>query len=353
MRKYIQFFVVLLLAVSVVGVAGNRPAWAGSFFGIGQPSGAAVPSAEITITETGSYYVGGLCQFNVLYTGSGASSTAAVDVPADESRKVPHDFEDDLYLAGCHIVHYTLESATGQKQVTREMSPTYGSWEVCFGDRPDVELTIFYYLDDPENGEPIWQPLVTTYKDGLSCAPAMYSGVYAPGGKPLVLLPVTGEEVEGGEQVVLSPGGTVRPPAPVETGRITESGTYNGGGVCSLVVEYFEPGLSTELRVEESIDVSANVPYPDNSGLLYLPGCHVYHYESDDLVTDVTEQQGNWKICFAAIPDKENTIYFYYAEDETPEGVKSAWTPLETTYEGGMACAPLTTRTGVYTPTGK
>lgn len=348
MKKYIQLFVVLILTVTVVGVARNSPVWAG-----GQPSGAALPFAEIDVTESGSYYVGGLCQFNVVYTGSGASATAAVDIPAEESRKVPYSYTDELYLAGCHIVHSTLETATGAKKITREMSPAYGSWEVCFGDRPDVELTIYYYLDDPENGSAVWAPLTTTVKDGFACAPAMYTGVYAPGAKPLNQEPVTNSANEVIDEQLDSSGGTVRPPTGVSTSRITKSGTYNGGGVCSLIVEYFEPDLSNELHVEENIDISTNVPFPDKVGLLYLPGCHVFHYQSDELIPDVTKRQGLWKICFAAIPGKETTLYFYYASDDTSRGVKSTWTALETTLESGMACAQLTNQTGVYAPVGK
>ena len=137
---------ILVLVLTVVGVARNSPAWASSLLASGQPSGAAQPLSEIIITESASYYVGSLCEFNVVYMGSGASAEAAVDVPAEVSREVPYSYEDELYLAGCHIVHYTMG------EITREMSPTYGSWEVCFGDRPDVQLTIYNYLDDPETG---------------------------------------------------------------------------------------------------------------------------------------------------------------------------------------------------------
>jgi len=195
--------------------------------------------------------------------------------------------------------------------------------------------------------------LVTTMKDGFACAPANYTGVYAPGAKSLVQEPAPGPGTETTSQQITSSGGTVRPPSPRDTGMITKSGTYNGGGVCSLQVEYFELNLSNVLHVEEDTEISANVPFPDNAGLLYLPGCHVFHYKLDKLVTDVTTKQGKWKICFAAVPNKETTIYFYYANDDTPRGVKSAWAPLETTIEGGMACAPLTNYTGVYAPTGK
>jgi hypothetical protein len=351
MKKYIQIFVVLVLVLTVIGIARNSPAWAS-----GQPSGAARPLSEIDVTESGTYTVGGLCEFNAVYTGSGASAKLAVDVPADVSRKVPYSYKDQLYLAGCHIVHSVMDV------VTAEMSPTYGSWEVCFGDRPDEQLTIYYYPDD---GSADWQPLTTTVKDGFACAPAIYTGVYAPGGRRLNTDTATDAGTQqdtftGGGGGVGSPGGTVKPPSlPVlgggTGGRITESGTYNIGGLCSLIVDYHIPDLSNEVHVEENVEISANVPFPDNQGLLYLPGCHVFHFKENNLRTDtnVNADEGKWKICFAAVPNKETTIFFYYAKDETPGSALPDWAPLETTIENGMACAPATDHTGVYAPVGK
>jgi hypothetical protein len=344
MRKYIQLSVVLVLVFVVVGMARNSPAWASTLLGSSQPSGAILPLSKIDITESGSYFVGGLCQFNVVYTGSGASATAAIDVPAEESRKVPYAYEGDLYLAGCHIVHSVMG------EVTREMSPAYGSWEVCFGDRPDVKLTIYYYLDDPETGSAVWLPLTTTVADGFACAPAIYTGVYAPGGRQLN----EGDTgaTAGGDQQTGSAGGTVLPPSSSSV-TITQSGTYGVGGLCTIIVKYYIPRLSDEVHVEKNVEISANVPFPDSEGLLYLPGCHVYHYKQAKLVKDVTTDEGSWKICFASIPNKETTIYFYYAKDDAAQSALPDWSPLETTIENGMACAPLTTHTGVYAPTGK
>jgi hypothetical protein len=342
MKKNIQLLVVLVLVLTIAGVARNNPAWADSLLSSSQPSAAAQPLSEITVVETGSYFVGGLCQFNAVYMGSGASAKLAIDVPAEESRKIPYAYEDELYLAGCHVVHSVMG------EVTRKMSPAYGSWEVCFGDRPDVELKVYYYLDDPENGSAVWLPLTTTVTNGFACAPAIYTGVYAPGGKRI--------ETAGGLDIPIgqptpSTGGTVLPPSP--SARITQPGTYAVGGVCSMIIDYYVPNLANEIHVEENIEISANVPYPDNEGLLYLPGCHVYHYKEDKLVMDVTPEEGLWKICFAALPNKETTIYFYYAKDSAPKSAIPDWTPLDTTIEGGMACAPLTDHTGVYAPTGR
>jgi hypothetical protein len=314
----------------------------------GDPSGAAQPLSEITVTASGSYTIGGLCEFNVVYTGSEASAKVAVDVPAQVSRKVPFSYDDQLYLAGCHVVH----SVTNV--VTREMSPTYGSWEVCFGDRPDEQLTIYYYLDNPETGSAVWQSLTTTVKDGFACAPAIYTGVYAPGGKHLPIAITGGTDSGNVTQTQDDTRGTVRPPSPIVIIPITgTAGTYNIGGVCSAIIEYKVPKLSDKIHVEENTEISANVPFPDNAGILYLPGCHVLHFRAEKLVPEVTPAEGRWEICFASVPNKETTIYFYYANDETVGSVASVWAPLETTIENGMACAPLADYTGVYAPVGK
>ncbi|MDD2923361.1 MAG: hypothetical protein PHQ36_13840, partial [Anaerolineales bacterium] len=82
------------------------------------------------------------------------------------------------------------------------------------------------------------------------------------------------------------------------------------------------------------------------------PGCHVFHYKNSQLVDEVTTDEGKWEICFAAIPDKKTTIYFYYSDNDLAR-VTSKWTPLETRIENGTACAALTDYTGVYTPVGK
>jgi len=330
MKKYIQLLVVFILVLTVIGIGRNGPAWASSLLAAGQPSGAAQPPSEITITESGNYSVGGLCEFNAVYTGSGASAKVAVDVLTKDSLEVPFPYEGELYLAGCHLVHYTMG------EVTREMSAAYGSWEVCFGDRPDEQLTIYYYLDDPESGSAVWLPLVTTVANGFVCAPANYTGVYAPGGSSLK----ADAETEKG---------SVQPPPSTVT--ITQSGTYAVGGVCSIIIEYNDPKLSNVVKVEDA-EISAKVPFPDNEGLLYLPGCHLFHYRAGALVTEVTPDDGSWKICFASIPNKETTIYFYSANDDIGP-VTSVWTPLGTTIENGMACTSLAYHTGVYAPAGK
>lgn len=340
LKKYIQYAIAVVLTMTVVGAAGGRSVWAGS-----QPSGAARPKTDIVVTADGEYTVGGLCIFRVSYKEPNLSNTAAVDVPAEISREVTFSYPDNLYLSGCHLTHLK------DNLVKNEMSFEEGDWQVCFGDRPDENLTIYYYTDEAAaTGQGVWLPLPTTKtEDGYVCAPAMYTGVYAPGG---VVIPATGAETATTTQTATTiAAGTVMVPVSSST-RITKPGTYGAGGICEMTVDYYVPNLGNELHVEENVEISANAPFPDGEGLLYLPGCHVYHYKTDEIVDQVTTDEGLWEICFAAIPNKETTIYFYYSDSDV-ERVTSIWRPLETRVDGGSACARVTNFTGVYTPVGK
>jgi hypothetical protein len=58
-----------------------------------------------------------------------------------------------------------------------------GSWTICFAARPKKTMTIYYYPDNLETVGTTWIPLETTVENGIACAPANYSGVYAPASK--------------------------------------------------------------------------------------------------------------------------------------------------------------------------
>jgi len=95
------------------------------------------------------------------------------------------------------------------------------------------------------------------------------------------------------------------------------------------------------------------VPFPDNGDILFLPGCHLLHFERNILQKHMGNEKGTWEICFAAHPGKEMTIYYYESlihKDKTEE-ITPPWHSLPTTTENGMACAPAE-YTGVYTPAG-
>ena len=361
MKKYIPLVVVFALVLAVVGVAKGNSVWAvassesvapvesNPSIVLRDPAEFSTEPSSITITESGTYIVGGFCSLEIEYKlKSGLKDEADVEVPTDYSSRLPFGYIGELYLPGCHLVHFK------NNEIVREVSIDDGSWKVCFAERPNVELTIYYYRDEPFTDTPFWIELETTHDDGFACAQATYTGEYAPGNKVTsLLLPPDGDV--GGEAPE-DASGTVLPP-PSST-NITASGTYSVGGICTLTVFYREPDQSDDVHVADAIrydpvdeyDNTQHDQFPEDGGLLYLPGCHVLHYQNDEITRwEKDVNLGDWEICFAALPDKEMTIYYYLGDEENQE---SSWIALETTVENGTACAPAFF-TGVYVPAGK
>ncbi len=357
MKKVIQFVVVLLSIVAILWIARNNPVWArqspsSSVQGvtvnkpaeaqgvpadpIGEETIALSPQAgTVSISQAGVYYVGGLCLLDISYNlSSGLRDEVDMDVPLEESLQVLTADEGKLYLPGCHLVHYKLD------QVVSDVSQDDGSWNVCFAERPDETLAVYYYPDEsPTN----WIALETTHENGLACAPAMFTGEYAPISNPRE--PVPGDQPEAGT--------VVPPPSSID---IHRTGVYSVGGVCVFTVIYNTLGPSDQVHVQDPVngdpvDNSDGVPFPDNSGLLYLPGCHVLHYMNGQIVHWETDPaNGTWKICFALRPGVSDMKIYYYLGDLTERA--SDWLPLRSTIENGMVCAPAN-YTGMYAPAGK
>jgi hypothetical protein len=142
--------------------------------------------------------------------------------------------------------------------------------------------------------------------------------------------------------------GTVKPPPGIVI-PVTGGGTYSVGGICTMTIEYTATGLSDLLYLEVPVEKSRSVPFPESKGKIQLPGCHVLHYQSGQLMNEMGTEDGSWTICFAAQPKKTTTIYYYLDNLET---VGTTWVPLETTVENGIACASAN-YSGVYAPASK
>ena len=358
MKNKNLFIVVIALVVSVAVIARTSPSWASAMWLPGMVEDVQPLTLDqlgdrtqqfdrIPITEDGIYFVGGICTFEVDYVNTGFSNEVDTEVPVEFSSTIPYNPPNDqstLFLPGCHVVHYQ------NNQEVNSVSSADGKWTVCFGERPDVDLVIYYYLDSAESK--VWIPLATNHHDGLACASAMYTGEYAPAHEPPTG-GVPGGGV-GGDQDTGFGVGSILPPSNSIT--ISGSGGYSVGGICTLIVEYKRDNIQDKVHVQDPIDQDpgdwdANIPFPTENGLLYQPGCHVLHYQDGELVRweQSTEEDGSWTICFAARPDKEMTIYYYLADlvDHA-----SQWIALDTTVESGRACAPAQF-TGMYTPGGK
>ncbi|HET9911647.1 MAG TPA: hypothetical protein VFQ13_07150 [Anaerolineales bacterium] len=353
MKRYIQIIVALVIVMAVIWMARGGIAWASGLpatqppVEFSRPVSAqndpdlAPPPFVTDISESGIYNIGGVCLLNVEYKGTNLKNKADAEVPVGESGNVPFSYDGKLLFPGCHVVHFK------DGEIVREAAAEDGNWKVCFGDNPDLrDLKIYYYLDNPENGEKAWISLETYKEDTLACANAHFTGVYMPAGRTPkspdgVFEPKT--EIRGGGR-----RGTVFVPPFVVI--IGGSGTYSAGGICSAIVKYYVSGLTDNLHVQFPTEDTKNIPFPDNEDLLYLPGCHFLHYRDAQIKKTMTRAEGEWEICFAAIPGKEMTIY-YYRDDDTD--INPPWTALETTTKDGLACAPLADFSAVYAPAGK
>jgi hypothetical protein len=196
------------------------------------------------------------------------------------------------------------------------------------------------------NGNRFWIPLQTTLEDNnrLACAPAQFTGVYAPGG---IIIPTP--EVPGSNPFLPNGvGGTVKPPPAKIT--VTKSGTYAVGGICLFTANYKINGLVDKVEVKYPGEDTLKIPTEGVDGIFYFPGCQVTHFVDQKVKDVMTSDDGSWQICFAAIPDKTMTIYYYL--DNTKD-ITPPWKPLETKTDKGMACADLVGYSAVYAPVGK
>jgi hypothetical protein len=358
MKKYKLLLIVFFLVLSIVGIARNNPVWASPKPPAGiNSSGVNSPLLTLkNITGNGIYNIGGVCTIEVEFKVPGLKLEADAEVPVLESKKVPFYGDGKLLFPGCHFVHYKQDELK-QDKIVSPMSTEDGSAKVCFGASPDLLLTIYYYLDDPASGGRVWIPLPTTLEDNerLVCAPALYTGVYMPAGEKKIV-PQTGAGQPGSNPLLPGEGegGSVLPPPAKVIIPVTGSGTYPVGGICLLTAHYKIKGLSDTVEVEYANDhlteETLKVPSDAVEGIFYFPGCHVLHYRDGKIKDEMTIQEGDWRICFAAIPDKIMKIYFYQDDLTTIIG---PWRGLETTTANGMACADLVYFTGVYTPAGK
>jgi hypothetical protein len=351
MKKLIPVLIVLALIVTVIGLTRNSSVWAGP-----SASGANAPLKVIkTITADGLTNLGGICTVLIDYKADGYKTIADAEVPVKDSEKVPFvpvklpGYSDEFLLyPGCHFVYYK-QDANKQFQEVASIQTDDGTAKVCFGATPELSMEIYYYQDNPAGGTKVWIPLPAALEDEgrLLCASAQNTGVYMPSGKYVIdssLIPGGSGENGGG-----SPQGSVQPPPRHVV--ITDPGTYSVGGICTFRAQYKITGLSDVVDVEFANDhltqETLTVPPNEVNGLFYFPGCHVVHYLNSVIQNQMTSDQGEWQICFAAVPDKDMTIYYY--KDNLTD-ITPPWMPLESVTENGRVCADLVDFTAVYAP---
>ena len=348
MKKYVPIFVVIILVLSVIGIAGSGSVWASPRLN----AGANAPLRTLlNVTTNGITNVGGVCNITAEFKTTGNRIVADAEVPIAESKVVPFNGDGNLLFPGCHFVFYKND------KVVSPMSTDDATLKVCFGAGSNLQMGIYYYLDNAGSTGRIWTLLPTTMEDSgrLVCAPALYTGVYMPTGK--VVPPPAASQADQNlffpEKIV----GSVRTP-PDEI-KVTESGTYAAGGICLIRAKYFVTGLSDTVQVEyptrHYTEDTKTIPFSEytNGDQFFFPGCHVIHYKDLKVQTQVNktdQKDGEWEICFAAIPGKTMTIYYY---DDNLTDMVAPWNPLVTTTSNGMSCADLANFSAVYAPAGK
>jgi hypothetical protein len=126
---------------------------------------------------------------------------------------------------------------------------------------------------------------------------------------------------------------------------IAVTGAYSVGGVCTFRV----------LELAQDVSLNADLlPYeslgkrPDGiSG--YLAGvCRAVYNQGSKGVIDTLGTDSQVQVCFAPGPDATGTIYVYNPwQTAVGPSTGETWTPLPTTPDGGLLCAPAQ-QTGKY-----
>jgi FecR protein len=119
---------------------------------------------------------------------------------------------------------------------------------------------------------------------------------------------------------------------------IAVTGSYSVGGVCTFkVIELKEGyGLNADLLPYSSLGTR-----PDTI-TSYLAGvCRAVYGDPSGTTIDELGSNGQVEVCFAGGPDMTGTIYEYDPwETTTGPASGETWTPLTTTEEDGLLCAP-------------
>lgn len=146
------------------------------------------------------------------------------------------------------------------------------------------------------------------------------------------------------------PPGTVKPPP----GEITlcEDDIESIGGVATLTVKDLAPGYCLVAFLRNHAFAVGRIPDGAGGVLAHITFVRVFYYGK--LVSEVPTQDGSVKICYALVPGKTAQIYFFdfYGPQFGERTGQPSWEPLETTVDGGRACAVAQT-TGAYALIGK
>jgi hypothetical protein len=135
--------------------------------------------------------------------------------------------------------------------------------------------------------------------------------------------------------------GSVKPP-PAEL-TLCEDGFKSVGGVSTLEVTNLAPGYCLVAFLRNHAFAIGRIPDGAGKVLAHITFLRVFYHGK--LVYELPVEDGQVEICYAVPPGKEAQIYFldFYGPRFGERTGQPSWEPLETTVDGGMACAAAQT----------
>jgi len=138
--------------------------------------------------------------------------------------------------------------------------------------------------------------------------------------------------------------GSVKPPPGEVT--ICENGVKSVGGVATLEVTDLGDGYCLVASLMSHAFAVGHIPKDAGKALAHIVMLRVFHHGK--IVSELPEEDGQSRICFAVPPGATGKIYMYdfYGPRFHRPGSRD-WVPLDTTVENGIACASAQS-TGAY-----
>lgn len=127
------------------------------------------PPGEIVITQSGTYSIGGFCNYTVEFIATDISVHVSLERP------LPRPLPDKVHAVrqGCRVTYYQRPAGTRIDEFTAAM----GTSTICFAAIPNENTKIYFF--NVYADEPVWGPTAETkVEDGVACSDAGKSGVY-------------------------------------------------------------------------------------------------------------------------------------------------------------------------------
>jgi hypothetical protein len=131
----------------------------------GKPGTINPPPGEVVITESGTYNIGGFCNYTVEFL------VPDISVHISLERPLPRPLPGKVHAVrqGCRVTYYQRPDGTRIDEFTAEM----GTSQICFADIPKNKNTVYFL--NIYSADPAWGP-AKGIED--ACSDAGLSGVY-------------------------------------------------------------------------------------------------------------------------------------------------------------------------------